>query len=179
MTDSTTEQELPWTVRQTPESLVLIHDNRWLAIFGIPMSLVGMLIACGPWFIESARNSDDWMILAGGSVIGLGFIVFGLALCFHYAETTVDLSSETVRHSKGLKPFQRVRTWPIQSFDHIRCGTIQLGRFSNTTTHYTVSLKGPKSSFLFASSLDKEAILLEALRWSEFLKLPVDDQSTD
>jgi len=169
--------ETPWKTSETNHQLTIVHDNRWLAIFGIPISLFGLLVAIGPWFIDSARESGAWPILAGGSLIGTGIFVAGLSLCFKYESVTANTSTgEVVRH-KGLAPFRRTAVWPIEEFQQIACRKVQMagGAQSHSSIHYQVRLKGDEASTLLASCLDSEPIQAEARRWATFLNLPISD----
>ena len=169
--------ETSWQVRQTEHSLTLIHDNRWLAIVGVPLMLFGILLGIGPWWIDSINPAEDWPILVGGSVIALGFVVAGLSLCFHYTEISADLHTAQIVQHKGLAPFRRTSTWPINSFEAVACVEERMGSTSfSSSLHYRIRLVGPNNSVLVASCLESDPILQEVHRWSEFLTLPVDDQ---
>ena len=174
------ETNTSWDIDQSLNRLSIVHDNRWLAIVGIPLSLFGLLVACGPWFIESARNSDDWPILAGGSVIGCGIVVAGLSLCLKFEKFIADRETNTMTRLIGLKPFQRRKQWPLDSFEVVDCSIFNMGSFgSSSSQQYRIQLVGPRNSVLLASCLDKESILLEAIRWSEFLDLPIDNSISE
>lgn len=166
--------EPSWETHETDESLIIIHDNRWLAIIGIPMILVGLLIAIGPWMIEEARNSGAWPILAGGSVIGLGFIVAGLSLCFKYDEIEANRSLKTVFRRAGLPPFRRTRSWPWDEISEVEvvCETHPRSSHSGSSLNFSLRLKGPKCSLLVASTLDRKPIESEGPRWADFLGKP-------
>lgn len=167
--------ETSWTIRETDERLTIIHDNRWLAIVGVPMMLVGLVIAVGPWLIEEARTSGAWPILAVGSLLGLGFVVFGLALCFKYEEIEADRSSGLVFRRAGLPPFRRTRSWSWADLTEVAAVTESQVRTHHpgSSLHYRLRLIGPKCSLLVASSFDREPIEAEAPRWARFLDKPL------
>lgn len=158
--------------------MTIVHDNRWLAIIGVPLAVVGLAIAIGPWFIEEARASGAWLILAVGSLIGAGFIVFGLALCFKYDGVSADRAAgEVVRHA-GLQPFRRSKTWPLSDFEEVLCHDLRMAASSargSSSIQYQVRLEGADASVVLASCFEPELVPYEALRWAEFLDLPVRD----
>ena len=167
--------EASWETRETEERLTIVHDNRWLAIVGVPRMLVGLMIAGGPWLIEEARHSDAWPILVVGSLLGSGFVVAGLALCFKYEEIEADRSSATVARRVGLPPFRRTRTWAWDELTEVAAVTENQARSNHpgSTLHYRVRLIGPKCSVLVASALEREPIEAEAPRWARFLDKPL------
>ena len=167
--------ETSWTTREQGKRITIVHDNRWLAIIGIPLGVFGLGIAIGPWFIESARNSDAWPILAVGSLIGVGFIVAGLSLCFKYEEFIADLRKSVLIRNIGLNPFRRTKEWPLEEFEQAVCVDEQMSRSSGpgSSLHHRLQLTGPNVSVLLASDLETDTILTEGQRWSKFLDLPL------
>ena len=156
----------------------MIHDNRWMAIIGIPLGIIGVVIAIGPWFLDGVNNSDAWPILAGGSLIGLGFIVAGLFLCFKYEEFIADQNSGMLTRNYGLEPFRRTTEWRLSEFAEVACVDITMSRSSGpgASLHHRLKLIGSSSSVTLASDLETKPILAEAERWAEFLELPLQNR---
>jgi len=165
----------PWTTIEDEKRIAIVHDNRWLAIIGVPLTMAGLVVAVVPWLIEQARNSGAWPILAVGSLVGAGIIVAGLSLCFNYVEIVGDRQSGLVTRRAGLRPFQRSRSWPVTAFSEIVCVVEMIGRASGpgSTRHHRVRLVGPGASLLLASSLEAVPIRAEAQRWANFLGIPL------
>ena len=107
--------ENSWTTIEGDGRLAVVHDNRLLAIIGIPLALGGLAVATVPWLVVEARNSSAWPILAVGSLIGAGIVTMGMALCFHYVEIVADRRSGSVTRRAGLPPFQRTKSWPLSA----------------------------------------------------------------
>ncbi|MGI9244583.1 MAG: hypothetical protein ACR2RV_27525 [Verrucomicrobiales bacterium] len=169
--------ETSWECLEGADRITIVHDNRWLAIIGVPMALFGLLLGVGLWFIEDARTSGAWPILVVGSLIGMGIAVFGLALCFKYDEISADRrAGELIRHT-GLSPFRRTRTWPLSDVEEVVCLDERMAGSSgrSSSLHHRLRLVGPGISVLVASALEPEPVEYEALRWSEFLDLPLRD----
>lgn len=167
--------------REEGDRIALVHDNRWLAILGIPLVLFGLAVAIVPWLIDDAGNSGAWPILAVGSLIGAGIITAGLALCFHHVEFIADRSAGTVTRRTGLRPFQRTKTWPLSTVTEVSCVVETMtrsGLAGGSSTHHRMRLTGPNVSVLVASALEPEPIEHEALRWSEFLGKPLTEGSS-
>jgi len=167
--------ETSWITDQTKDQLKVIHDNRWLAIIGIPLSLFGLVVGIGPWLIASARQSDAWPILAVGSLIGSGLVVAGLALCFKFESLLADKQTNALIQRKGLPPFQRTRQWSLNDLSEVTCLAEHMASSSghSSSQHFRLRLDGPGSTILVASSLEQEPILFEARRWADFLGLPL------
>ncbi len=168
--------ETSWKSSENAGRLSLVHDNRWLAIIGVPIMMVGLTIAIGLWFIDSVRDSDNWPILATGSLIGVGFFVMGLALCFKYEEVIGNRDDGTLTQNKGLPPFRRSKTWTLTDIQEVVCLDAQLGRGSSGSLHRHLYLMGPDVSVLLASDLEAAPIRYEAERWANFLNLPIRDK---
>ena len=168
-----------WVTHENDQSLTIVHDNRWLAIIGIPLALIGLGVGIGPWFIDEARNSEAWPILAVGSLIGFGIIVAGLSLCFNYESIKADRISGFVEKRKGKSPFQRTRKWPLNKLTDVKIVIEQMGSASGhgTSLHHRFRLVGPNTSILVASCLDSEPIQAEAKRWAKHLNLPLNNES--
>lgn len=171
--------ETSWTTNEGDTRLAVVHDNRWLAIVGVPLATFGLAVAAVPWLIESARNSGAWPILAVGSLIGTGIVVMGMALCFHYVEIVADRRSGSVTRRDGLPPFQRAKSWPLGGIDEVVCvnETMAGGGARGSSTHYRLRLVGPSASVLVASALEPEPVRQEAARWARFLNRPLVDQT--
>ena len=154
---------------------MIVHDNRWLAIIGIPLAIAGSLVAVGPWLIDDARNSDAWPILVVGSLIGSGILVAGLSLCFKYGEIEADRSMNKITRRAGTLPFRRTRSWSLEDISEIACVIEKMARTSGTgsSIHYCIRLIGPNTSVLIASSLEREPIEAEAARWATSLDKPL------
>lgn len=167
-----------WKIQEGSGRLALIHDNRWLAILGIPLAAFGLAVAVVPWLIDEARDSGAWPILAGGGLIGCGIFFMGMTLCFHYVEVLADRKTSLVTRRAGLPPFQRVKSWPLGEISEVECVNVQMvgGRAGGSSTHYQIQLVGPSVSIQLASSLDPEPIREEALRWARFLDKPFADR---
>jgi hypothetical protein len=169
--------ETSWTTLEDEERIAIVHDNRWLAIIGVPLVVAGLVVAIGPWFIDDARNSGAWPILAVGSLIGTGIMVAGLSLCFKYDEVIANRGAGIVIRHAGLPPFRRSKTWQLTDFDEILCvdETMTSASGGGASLHHRVRLIGPGVSVLLASCLEPEPIRTEAQRWGTFLGLPLRD----
>jgi hypothetical protein len=170
--------ETSWTCSEEKGRLKIAHDNRWLAIIGVPIALVGVAIAVGPWFLEGVSILDAWPILAVGSLIGSGFILMGLALSFKYDEVIADRDQDMLIQNTGLPPFRRSKTWPLKAIEEVVCLNEQMGRASGSgaSFHCRLRLLGPKVSVLLASDLEAAPIRFEAERWAYYLNLPIKDK---
>jgi hypothetical protein len=170
-------EETSWTTLEDGGRRAVVHDHRWLAIVGVPLAVFGLVVAAGPWFIEEARNSGAWPILAVGSLIGAGIIVAGLALCFKYEEVAADRGTGVVIRHMGLPPFRRSKTWPLTDFTEVVCLDEKMagGPGQASSLHHRVRLLGPNASVLVASWLEPEPIRAEARAWARFLDLPLRD----
>jgi hypothetical protein len=169
--------ETSWTTTEDGERILIVHDDRWLAIIGIPMMLFGLAVAIGPWFIDEARHSGAWPILAVGSLIGAGLIVAGLSLCFKYEEIAADRGTGVIVRHIGLDPFRRTKTRPLSDFTEVACldeRTPSSSRRAPSLVH-RVRLIGPDASEIVTSSVEAEPIRVEAQRWANFLELPLRD----
>ncbi|MDC0325485.1 hypothetical protein OAM01_01890 [bacterium] len=166
-----------WSTHEDQNCLSIVHDNRWLAIIGLPLALVGLAVATGPWFIDDARNSGAWPILAVGSVIGFGIIVAGVSLCFKYERIDTDRATNLLERHKGMPPFRRSMTWPLKNFTEVKVVVEKMDSASGhgSSLHQRFRLVGPNASILIASCLEPEPIQTEAQRWAKFLDLRLDD----
>ncbi|MDA8697943.1 hypothetical protein N9M41_05645, partial [Rhodopirellula sp.] len=113
-----------------------------------------------------------WPILAGGSVIALGFVVMGLHITFNREEFIADRLKEELLHIRGFQPFQRVRRYPLSQVQRVQC---VLSKRSTTMEEYELNLGGRDFKKTIAFSVEKDIVLWEGLRWSSFLDLPFDD----
>lgn len=168
-----------WETIEGNQSITVIHDNRWLAIVGIPLSLVGTAIAFGPWFIDEARNSGAWPILTVGSLIGLGFFVMGLALCFSFESVKADRHNKSLERKKGKPPFQRRTKWPLEIFSALEIDLVKMTSASgnDSSLQYRMLITASDKSVLIASCPDYKPIQMEAQRWAKYLDLRVNDKS--
>ena len=168
-----------WVTQEDSQSLTIVHDNRWLAIIGIPLALVGSAVGIGPWLIDEARNSDAWPILAVGSLIGLAIFVMGLALCFNYESVKADRLSKTLERKKGKPPFQRCTQWTLDPFTELKIELIKMTSSSGngSSLQYRLLLVSSQTSVSIASCPDHEPIQLEAQRWAKYLGLQLNDES--
>lgn len=171
--------ETSWATLEEGGRITIVHDNRWLAIIGIPLGLMGLLVAAGPWFIEDARNSGAWPILAVGSLIGIGILVAGLSLCLKYDEIVADRGRGVVTRHAGLHPFRRSKSWPLADIEEVVCVDEKMAGTSTrgSSLHHRVRLVGPGASVLVTSCLELEPVQVEARRWADFLDLPLRDST--
>jgi hypothetical protein len=168
--------EPSWTTLEDGERIATVHDNRWLAIIGVPLTVLGLAVAIGPWFIAEARHFGAWPILAAGSLIGVGIIMAGLSLCFKYDEITADRGTGLVIRHTGLRPFRRSKIWPLTKFSEVVCLEERMvTRELGSSRHHRVRLMGAGASVLIASSLDPDQIRAEAQRWAKILDLTFRD----
>ncbi|WP_425400988.1 hypothetical protein [Aeoliella sp.] len=164
-----------WETREDGDELTIIHDNRWLAIVGVPLAMFGLAVAIGPWLLEEVRKPDNYLILGGGSVVGAGLLTAGLSLCFLYMQVVANRRTGQCTRHVGIPPFRRTTNWSLDQFDKVICVNETLRSLSATSsTHFRVRLVGPSDSVLIASSLESEPIRMEAERWSDFLRIPLE-----
>ena len=166
------EEQLPWSVTETPGFLSLKHQHLWLGVFGIPFALISASLGVAIWFIPGVSAAREWPILAGGSVIALGFVVMGLHITFNREEFVADRLKEELLHIRGFQPFQRVRRYPLSQVQRVQC---VLSKRSTTMEEYELNLSGRDFKKTIAFSVEKDIVLWEGLRWSSFLDLPFDD----
>lgn len=168
-----------WETIEGDQSITVIHDNRWLAIVGIPLSLVGTAIGIGPWFIDEARNSEAWPILVVGSLIGLGFFVMGLALCFSFESVKADRLNTSLERKKGKPPFQRSTKWSLDLFKELKIDLVRMTSASrhSSSLQYRLQLAASDTSVLIASCPDYKPIQTEAQRWAKYLDLRLNDET--
>ena len=165
---------LPWIVHQTKDSLELCHDHRWLRIVGIPLIAIGIIAAVAIWFIPHDNWDDAWPMLAVGSLFGLAIAIAGLHLSLNRVGFIAQLPDDRLLHYEGFGPLLRKREFRLSQVQHVRA--TQIVDAGSPGPRYALILIFPNQQLRLAIFVERDPILIEALRWSEFLNKPLDDQ---
>ena len=171
----TEDQEQPWLVTESNRSLEICHDHRWLGIIGVPLACIGLVAATGLWFVPDVDYSEDWPIIAVGSLIGFGFVLMGLHLTFNREFFIADKNQGALIHRTGFGHFSRTRRYPLNEVKEVLCEPFATA--SKGTQRYAVTIVGESYRVPIAASLELDPIMMEAMRWSDFLQKPLVDRS--
>lgn len=158
-------------VEESPQTgrLVLRHDHRWLAIVGVPLSLIGVCVMVGIWFLPGVAYQEAWPVILAGQFVPLGLVVMGLHLSFNVDETEADQKKRLISRRRGMRPFQRVRTIHFESVTAVVVEDV-VG-VSRSGRQFALALQGPELFLRLWISTDLNAIETEACRWAEFLRV--------
>lgn len=153
-----------------------------LAIFGLPFFAAGifmLLAASGLIPVQGLSDMGVWglPLLAA---MGLIFTAAGVWLVFGHTRILIDTAQGIVRRRRGLLFF----TIQDQSFDLKTFPAVELGfeaGDSNSADSYTVMLRNTNTAahLRIFSSADYGKSLEQARQLSLFLKLPLEDASSD
>lgn len=73
----------PWQSIETEGSLEVVHDHRWLKVFGLPLAVFGGIASILLWCIPGVELAEAWPMLSVGSLLSIAFMLMGLHLSFN------------------------------------------------------------------------------------------------
>lgn len=168
-----TASRLPWQSVETESRLELVHDHRWLKLFGLPLAGFGSVVSILLWCIPGVELAEAWPMLAVGSLIGIAFMLMGLHLSFNRVIFVADRKQNLVVQQEGFGWFTRQKRIPFTELQRVR-----IDRRSNSGgsfVQYTMELVTSKRGILVASFPELEPVREESLRWSKFLDIPLQE----
>lgn len=161
----------PWQSAETEIRLELVHDHRWLKVFGLPLAALGSAASILLWYIPGVELTEAWPMLAVGSLIGIAFTLMGLHLSFNRVLFTADRNQNQFIQQQGFGWFTRQKKIPFEAIQYV-----QIDRRSHSGSNfaqYTLELKTNKRSILIASFPELGPIEEESLRWARYLSIPL------
>jgi hypothetical protein len=147
------------------------QDHRWLAVFGIPLALIGGVSMVAVWFLPGVDYRNAWPVILGGQFVPLGMVIMGLHLSLSVDEMEADQQTQVIVHRRGMRPFQRVTRF---DFDTVCAVVVEdvVGSLGNSG-QYALAIEGAGIFHRFWISRDLGAIETEACQWAEFLNVDV------
>ena len=168
--------------RVSDTQMEILQGGGCLSVFGLPFLLAGLfmlLLAGGIIPLHESTDFGEWggLIL---SIVGTVFTVVGGLLVFGRSRLIFDIAGGVVRRHRGLMflPIQS-RSFPLASFEAVVL-EFEEGD-SESPDSYPVRLRhqDKKADLHILSNPDYPASLEQSRQLAIFLKLPLEDATTD
>lgn len=180
LTDENMGQQTERFRQSTPYKLELDKGGGLLGCFGLPFFGAGVFMLMIVGRIVPISNAADipwwsWIVLL---MMGLIFTTVGATLVFGRKWITLDTLEGRIWIAWGLLYPMRGTTYDLKDYTRIVLKFIPGD--SDSADSYEIVLKtNLEGELSLLSSLDYGQIFIQATKLSEFLKLPLEDRSTE